>query len=102
MKRLGMVLVIFGLLLLVAGHTMAKEQTIMLTVENMTCSLCPLTVRKALKAIEGVQEVDISFATGSAVVTYNDEKTDVHTLMAATTNAGFPSTVTQEDQFNEY
>ena len=101
MKRLCVVLMIFGFLT-VARNAVAQEQTLRLTVENMTCSLCPVTVRKALQAVEGVQKAEVSFYTSSAVVTFDDEKTDVHTLIAATTNAGFPSTIAQEDRIDEY
>ncbi|KRT56628.1 heavy-metal-associated domain-containing protein [endosymbiont of Ridgeia piscesae] len=31
-----------------------KVQTIILEVENMTCSICPITVRKALERVPGV------------------------------------------------
>jgi mercuric ion binding protein len=84
-------------LLTVGGTAMATDQTITLSVENMTCSLCPPTVRKALHAVEGVREANVFIESKTAVVIYDDEKTNVQSLMAATTNAGFPSTLTQED-----
>ena len=87
----------FGLLT-VAGNAVAKEQTITLTVENMTCSLCPVTVRKALQAVEGVYEANISLEENKAVITFHDDQTDVETLITATTNAGFPSALAQEDE----
>lgn len=97
LKTLLVVLAILGMVI-GTGAAVAKEQVITLAVENMTCSMCPVTVRKALKAVEGVQEAEVSFETRSAVVTYDDEKVDPQTLLAATTNAGFPSTLMQEDK----
>ncbi len=92
---------IFGLLS-VGGNIVAKEQTVTLRVENMTCSLCPVTVRKALEAVEGVQETNISLAENTAIIIFDDDQTDVDTLMATTTNAGFPSAVAKEEEIDDY
>ena len=100
MKTFRVVLVMFWILV-IPGNVIAKKQTITLVVENMTCSLCPVTVKKALKAVEGVHEARVSLEAGNAVVTFDDEKLDVHSLIVATTNAGFPSTLTQEDYFDD-
>jgi len=54
-------------------------------------------VKKALKDVEGVHEVKVSLKSQKAIVTFDDEKVDVKALIAVTTNAGFPSTLTQED-----
>jgi copper chaperone CopZ len=45
---------------------------------------------------EGVSEANMSLEPPRAVVTFDDEHTDVETLMATTTNAGFPSSLIQE------
>ena len=58
----------------------------------MTCSVCPITVKKALKAVSGVSKVDVSFAKKEAIVTYDDAKTNVAALTKATADAGYPST----------
>ena len=39
----------------------------------------------------GVAKVAVSFKDKTAVVTYDDSKTDVKGLTSATTNAGYPS-----------
>ena len=80
---------------------MAKDQTVTLSIENMTCALCPPTVRKALQAVDGVREATVFLESRTAVVTYDDAKTNVQSLTAATTNAGFPSTFTQEKQSDD-
>ncbi|GJL51876.1 MAG: periplasmic mercury ion-binding protein [Nitrospirales bacterium] len=97
MKPLCAILGMLGLLM-VPGPVLAKEQTVTLTVENMTCSLCPVTVRKVLQAVEGVHEANISLEQNKAVITFDDGQTDVETLITATTNAGFPSALAQEDE----
>ena len=97
MKPLCAILGMLGLLM-VPGHALAKEQTVTLTVENMTCSLCPLTIRKALQAVEGVYEANISLEENKAVITFDDDQTNVETLITTTTNTGFPSALAQEDE----
>ncbi len=77
---------------LAASSAGAAERTITLAVENMTCADCPYIVRKSLERVPGVVKVIVSLRNKSAVVTYDDAKTDVKGLTAATTNAGYPST----------
>lgn len=100
MKRFCIILTAFILITFGRG-SLAEDQTVILSVENMTCSLCPVTVRKALKDTDGVYEAKVSLELENAVVTFDDEKTDVETLIAVTTNAGFPSTFNQEEQSDD-
>lgn len=68
-----------------------ETRTVTLNVENMTCALCPLTVRKSLEKVAGVIKAEASYETKTATVTFDPEKTTVETLTQATTNAGYPS-----------
>jgi len=80
-----------GLSLVISSHSLAAERTITLAVQNMYCAACPYTVRASLRAVAGVSKVTVSLQDKTAVVTYDDAKTGVKALTAATTNAGFPS-----------
>jgi mercuric ion binding protein len=71
----------------------AAPQTVTLSVPGMTCSACPLTVKKALSKIEGVTKAEVSYQKKQAVVSFDDAQTDVQALTKATADAGFPSTV---------
>ena len=62
-----------------------------LAVQNMYCAACPHTVKASLRAVRGVQNVVVSLRDKTATVTYDDGKTDVKALTAATTKAGYPS-----------
>ena len=55
--------------------------------------MCPVTVKEALSNVPGVRKIEVSLAKKDAVVTFNDAKTTVAALTAATRNAGYPSTV---------
>ncbi|HFH3584093.1 TPA: mercury resistance system periplasmic binding protein MerP [Pseudomonas aeruginosa] len=60
---------------------------------GMTCSACPITVKKAISKVEGVSKVNVTFETREAVVTFDDAKTSVQKLTKATEDAGYPSSV---------
>jgi len=66
-----------------------------LAVEHMTCSMCPITVRRSLKHVDGVIDADINFDNKTATVTYHSDKVNVGMLTKATTSAGYPSSLKQ-------
>jgi mercuric ion binding protein len=73
----------------------APPQTVVLEVRNMTCGLCPLTVKKSLEKLPGVSQAKIDDHKKIATVTFDAERTNAAALVKATTDAGFPSTVRQ-------
>ena len=76
---------------LASSATFAAEKTITLVVKNMYCADCPFIVRKSLEAVPGVSKAVVSYKDKMAVVTYDDNRTDVAALTRATTEAGYPS-----------
>ena len=80
-------------LALSAFTAQAAQPTVTLDVPGMTCSLCPITIKKALQKVQGVEKVEASFERKEAVVTFDDAKTNVEALMKATKDAGYPSTL---------
>jgi mercuric ion binding protein len=76
-----------------SGPALATEKTVTLSVPGMTCSACPITVKKALQGVDGVEKVAVTFEPKEAVVTFDDAKTSVDKLREATANAGYPSTL---------
>ncbi|WPC67601.1 mercury resistance system periplasmic binding protein MerP [Rhodoferax ferrireducens] len=77
----------------VAAPVWAATQTVTLVVPGMTCSACPITVKKAISKVEGVSKVGVTFEKREAVVTFDDAKTSVQKLTKATEDAGYPSSV---------
>ena len=71
----------------------ATPQTTTLHVQNMTCELCPVTVKKSLERVPGVSQVRIDFAKKTATVTFDADQAQVSALVQATTDAGYPSTL---------
>ena len=70
----------------------AEPQTVVLDVQNMTCELCPITVKKALDKVPGVAGIKIDLAKKTATVKFDPQRANVAALIKATTNAGYPST----------
>lgn len=89
------VIVILSVSSLFASPLWAANKSVKLSVPGMTCAVCPITVKKSLINIKGVNTVEVSFENKLAVVTFDDSKTNVEALTAATFDAGYPSTVTQ-------
>lgn len=91
MKKLAL----FALAAALSAPGWAATKTVTLSVPGMTCAACPITVKKALTKVDGVQKVEVSYQKREAVVTFDDAKTRVEALTQATENAGYPATVKQ-------
>lgn len=85
----------FILLLAQAAITNAGElKTVTLAVDGMTCDTCPITVKKALKNVDGVTDVVAKYEghnDGWARVTFDSDKVKIDDLTFATEEAGYPS-----------
>lgn len=68
-----------------------NPQTVVLDVRNMTCSLCSITIQKALQKVPGVTDARIDYSKKIATVKFDRDKTNAAALVKATTDAGFPS-----------
>lgn len=64
-------------------------QTEVLKVSGMTCGGCVSKVTKALKSINGVDEVNVSLAGGEARVQFDARLTSSAQLTAAVQEAGY-------------
>ena len=89
-------LIILTWLLLFSISTSAELKSVTLAVPGMDCPVCPVTVRKALERVEGVHEIIVEYETRTVVVAYDDTRVVLPALTQATTDAGFPSTVSGE------
>jgi len=71
----------------------ATPRTAVLDVQNMTCELCPVTVKKSLEKVPGVSQAQIDFGKKTATVAFDADRTSAAVLVKATTAAGYPSTI---------
>jgi len=62
---------------------LAATQTVTLSVPGMTCSTCPITVKKAISKVEGVNKIDVTFearVVESESVTFARVNVSIHLL----------------------
>ena len=96
-------------MVLLKGHTMLRmlatilvaalplaalaesPRTAILEVKNMSCKMCPITVRAALEKVPGVSRATIDYDSKTATVSFDPARTHVAALIKATTDAGYPS-----------
>ena len=94
MKKRSLFAVLALFVVTAAPHTsFAGQKTVVLSVPDMNCPVCPITVRKALEKVAGVQNVRASLEPPEAMVTFDDAKTSIEKLTEATKRAGYPSSV---------
>ncbi len=60
-------------------------------VENMTCALCPVTVKAAMSAVKGVSDVEIDFLARTARVIYDPSLVSIDEIGSASAAAGYPA-----------
>ena len=82
---------LFGFVLSLVTVAVAAEQTITLTVDGMTCSMCPKMVQKAISAVAGVKQCTASYEdkVETAVVTFEDSVASIDTIVAASAEIGY-------------
>lgn len=59
----------------------------------MNCSLCPISVRKALERVPGVVRAKADLDAKSAEAIYDSAKVSPQALAKAVTDAGFPASI---------
>lgn len=69
----------------------ATETIAQFSVENMTCATCPISVRSAMRRVDGVISVEIDTETNIATVAYDPALTTTAEIAAASTNVGYPA-----------
>ena len=79
-----------------AAAQAAAIETRTFAIENMTCALCPITVKEAMAGVEGVRSVEVDFDAKTATVEFDPALTTADAIAAASTNAGYPARLTQQ------
>ena len=90
---LGASVLAAGAAVAAAAPAAAATETVTLPVSDMSCAACPITVKQSLLKVDGVSKVDVSLQQHNAVVTFDDTRTNVNQLTAATKDVGYPSNV---------
>lgn len=80
---------------LAAAPLLAAEQTVTFDVPGMHCASCPFIVQSAMSSVDGVLSVEADASTRTARVTYEDTRTDVPAIAAASAGAGYDATLVE-------
>ena len=75
----------------ISAQAASAEQQQIFTIENMTCGLCPVTVKTAMENVPGVTSVVVDFEAKTATVVFDAGTTNIEAIAAASTNAGYPA-----------
>ena len=94
---LSAVVAVFTTWVLLTQHTWGTAQEVnghvsqIFAVENMTCAACPITVRKAMSRVDGVQSVAVNFEERTATAIYDPAITNAAAIGEASSSVGFPA-----------
>ena len=64
-------------------------ETVTINVQGMTCGGCVASVTRVLKAVPGVDQVEVKLMPGQATVRYDAAKVTVPVLESAIVGAGY-------------
>ena len=78
---------------LAAGGGLAAERTVTLKLGKLSCGGCRYIVKQTLARVPGVSRDKVFVTKDTAVITFDDAKTDTAALIAATSAIGFPTEV---------
>ena len=94
MKSLLTRFVLTGTVVVLSSTLFAGDvQTVILDVQNMTCRVCPITVKMALERVPGVTDAKVDFDKKTASISFDPDKANLAALTKATADAGYPSSV---------
>ncbi|UJG40432.1 MAG: heavy metal translocating P-type ATPase [Candidatus Heimdallarchaeum aukensis] len=77
---------------------MTNEDTIILTVEGMTCSSCVSRVEKALKSVQGVNSAEVNLLSHQAKVTYDSNLVSLGLLIDAVSSSGYKASLPSKEE----
>ncbi len=86
------------MMLAAIGMLFASEQTVVISVEGMTCPLCTTAIKKSLKKTNGVIKAKVSLSKRSAKVIYDDDIATHKDLLKAIEETGYKGKIKKDDQ----
>lgn len=90
----------FKLILLIVVFLMplmaqAEEKSACFAVEGMTCAACTVTLKAAVKKLDGIKKVSASVEDKNATVTFDDSKTDTQAIKTKIDSTGYKASIKQ-------
>ena len=75
-----------------------KMKNVIFNIDGMSCVVCSGSCKKALLALDGVKNADVNFASGKAVVEYDESKLSEDDLAAAVAKAGYSARFEKKEE----
>lgn len=79
-----------------AEQTTTKEQTktvviqkVKMPIDGMTCSACQSNVKRTIKSIDGISDVEVNLEKRFAYFTYDSQKVKVENIQKAVNDKGY-------------
>ena len=77
---------------LTTQSSVVAEKTATFAIENMSCKMCDITVRKAMEKVDGVITATVDYDTKTVTVVYNPSTAKLEDIAKASTNVGYKAT----------
>ena len=74
----------------------AELKTITLSVDKMTCNMCPISIRHRVLKMKGVHKAVVKRKTATAKITYEDTEATPADIAGVITKLGYPAEVKEE------
>lgn len=72
------------------GETQTVQtQTIKMSIEGMVCSACQSSVKKTIRGLDGIKNVEVSLENRNAIVTYYPNLIKADSIQKAVNKGGF-------------
>ncbi|NLE83392.1 MAG: heavy-metal-associated domain-containing protein, partial [Chloroflexi bacterium] len=68
---------------------MSEKEHVNLPILGMTCANCAVSVERALKRTEGVDEALVNLSSERVAVSYDSDRTELTDLVHSVQNAGY-------------
>ena len=89
MRKIAMATLIFAS---VGATNAAWADKACFDVQGMTCATCGLTLKSAVKKLNGIQDVRASVEKKTAIVRFEPKQTNVEAIQGAIDNVGYKAT----------
>lgn len=90
-------ILLVGAAILYSGSLLAKEttQTVCYEVQGMTCAACSVTLKTAVKKLNGIESVQVSVGENAAQVVFDPSKTNADDIKKQIDSTGYQATSKQ-------
>ena len=73
-----------------------KTQKVKMSIDGMVCNACQSSVKKTIKSVDGVKDVEVSLENRNAIVTYYPNLIKADSIQKAVNKGGFTAGKPQE------